>query len=99
MREHKTSLKGQCHEFFECWFFHQIAPPGPTRGTLGQFRFWPNILGGIQQKVSSSVYDTLRNGNSTVYHTQWNGDYAVCLTPLNGDSKVCLTPQSRHSLV
>ena len=28
-------LKGQCHEIFWCWFFHQIASPGPIEGTLG----------------------------------------------------------------
>ena len=27
-------LKGQCHEIFNCWFFHQIASPGPSRGAL-----------------------------------------------------------------
>ena len=27
------ALKGQCHEIFVCWFFHQKAPPGPLRGT------------------------------------------------------------------
>jgi len=31
-------LKGQCHEIFECRFFHQIAPPGPIRGTLARFQ-------------------------------------------------------------
>ena len=36
-------LKGQCHKIFVCWFFHQIAPPGLIRGTLGQFRFFPKI--------------------------------------------------------
>ena len=40
-------LKGQCHEISECWFFHQIASPGPIRGTLQQFRFVTNSRGDI----------------------------------------------------
>ena len=43
-----TDLKGQCHEIFACWFFHQIAPPGPLEGTLGRFQFLPKIRGDIQ---------------------------------------------------
>ena len=31
------SLKGQCHEIFECWFFNPIASPGPMKGTHGRF--------------------------------------------------------------
>ena len=31
-----------------CWFFHQIAPPGPIRGTLGRFWFFPKIRGDIR---------------------------------------------------
>ena len=34
-------LKGPFHDIFECWFFHQIAPPGPIRGPFGRFRFLP----------------------------------------------------------
>ena len=45
------SLKGQCHEIFECWFFHQKAPPGPLRGTPGRFHFC------IEKKIGSAVYD------------------------------------------
>jgi hypothetical protein len=26
------SLKGQCHDIFECWFFNPIASPGPMKG-------------------------------------------------------------------
>ena len=56
-------LKGQCHEIFVCWFFHQIAPSGPFRGTLGRFQFFPKIRRDIQQKVSSAVHDTPQNGD------------------------------------
>jgi len=31
-KEYKKGLKGKCHEIFVCWFFHQVAPPGPIRG-------------------------------------------------------------------
>ena len=36
-------LKGHCHEICSCFFLHQIAPPGPIRGTLAGFRVLPNI--------------------------------------------------------
>ena len=45
------SFKGQCHEIFECWFFPEIAPPGPIRGTLGRFQFSPNISVDIQVEL------------------------------------------------
>ena len=35
--------KGQGPQIFECWFFHQLASPGPIRGTLGRFQILPNI--------------------------------------------------------
>ena len=47
----ETLLKGQCHEIFESWFFHQKAPPGPFGCTLRQFHFLPKIHRGIEQKV------------------------------------------------
>ena len=53
-------LKGQCHKIFVCWFFHQIAPPGPIRGTLGRFWFFLKIHGDIWQKSwLSGVWYTL----------------------------------------
>jgi len=90
-------LKGQCQEIFECWFFHQKAPPCPLRGNLGRYHFLPKIHRDIEQKVGSGVYDTPgtpRNGDSTVYLTPWNGESAVYLTLWNGDSAVYLTPRN-----
>ena len=81
-------LKGQCHEIFECLFFHQKAPPGPHRDTLGWFHFLPKIHRDIEQKVGSAVYDTPQNGDSAVYLTPCNGDWAVYLTPRNYYHKV-----------
>ena len=52
---HIASLKGQCHENFECCFLHQLAPHGPLRGILGHFRFVPKIREDIRQKVGSAV--------------------------------------------
>ena len=68
----RISLNGQCHNIFVCWFFHQIAPPGPIRGTFGRFRFFPKIRRDIRQKVGSGVYDTPRNGDWAVYLTPWS---------------------------
>jgi len=38
------SLVGQCHEIFQSWFFHLIAPQGTIIGTLGQFPRGPRRL-------------------------------------------------------
>ena len=67
--------------FFSVGFFHQIAPPGSIRGTLGGFRFFPKIYRDIQAKVGSAVYDTLWNRDSAVNNTLWNDDSAEYLTP------------------
>ena len=48
-------FKGQCHEIFECWFFHQLAPPGPLRGTLGQFQFLPKFAEIFEFEIVSTV--------------------------------------------
>ena len=72
-------------------FFHQIAPPGPIRGTLGQFQFFLKIHEEIRQKVGSALYDTgtPRNSYSAVYHTPRNYDSAV-------NSAVNLTSLKEH---
>jgi hypothetical protein len=31
-------LKGQCHEIFDLWFFHQSITPRPQMNTLEYFR-------------------------------------------------------------
>jgi len=51
-------MLGQCPKIFESLFFHQKDPPGPLRGTLGQFYFLLKIHRDIEQKVGSAVYDT-----------------------------------------
>ena len=45
----------QASKIFECWFFHQIAPSGPLRGTLGRFQFLPKIHGVIKFEIVSEV--------------------------------------------
>ena len=74
--------------FFECWFFHQIAPPGPIRGTLGRFRFLLTIHLDIRQKVGLAVYYTQGNGDSLVHHPPQDGNSAVYLTLWNCTNKV-----------
>ena len=72
-------LRDSVKRFFSVGFFHQKAPPGPHRGTMGRFHFLAKIQGDIGQKVGSAVYFTPRNGDSSVYPTPWNGDSAVYL--------------------
>jgi len=33
-------LKGQCHEIFDFWFFHESVTPKPLSIPLGPFRFF-----------------------------------------------------------
>ena len=68
--------------------FHQIAPPGPIRGTPGRFPFFPQIRGDILQKVGPAVNNTPWNGDSMVYDTPWIGDSEVYLIPRNGPDKI-----------
>jgi hypothetical protein len=47
-------LKGQCHEIFDLWFFHQTIPPG-----LKHFLIWLWIWEVIRQsQCTSGVIDT-----------------------------------------
>ena len=46
---HHKLFKGTVsRDFWVLLFFHQIAPPGPFRGTQGRFWFLPNIQGDIR---------------------------------------------------
>jgi len=44
-REHFFLYKTQSHEIFECWFFHQLASPGPNKGTGSIFKFFRIFMG------------------------------------------------------
>jgi hypothetical protein len=39
----KFCLKGQCHEIFDLWFFHQTIPPRALIHVLKPFRIWIRI--------------------------------------------------------
>ena len=80
--------------FWVLFFFHQIVPSCPIRGTLQQFWFFPNICKVIWQKFGSAVYNTPWNSDSTVYHTPLNSDSAEFHTQWNDNSVVYLTPRS-----
>ena len=41
-------LRESVTRFLSVGFLHQMAPPGPLRGTLGQFSFLPKICEDIQ---------------------------------------------------
>jgi hypothetical protein len=38
-----TPLKGQLHEIFDLWFFHQSTPPRALTHRLKPFRIWLRI--------------------------------------------------------
>ena len=72
-----SSLKGQCHEIFECWFLRQIVSPGPISGTLGKFGIFPNDCRDIQRKVKTAVY-----------HAPPNGDLERNFSPPSGNNNI-----------
>ena len=43
----KGRLKGQCHEIFDFWFFHESVSPKPLSVPLGWFRIFSKIRGDI----------------------------------------------------
>jgi hypothetical protein len=48
-------LKGQCHEIFDLWFFHQTIPPGALIHGLKHFCIWLRIRGVIDTAGSAAV--------------------------------------------
>jgi hypothetical protein len=42
-----SNLKGQCHEIFDFWFFHESVSPKPLSIPLGPFRIFSKIFGDI----------------------------------------------------
>ncbi len=51
----KNCLKGQCHEIFDFWFFHESISPKHRSIPLGPFRIFSKIRGDIR---SSRFADT-----------------------------------------
>jgi hypothetical protein len=47
-------LKGQCHEIFCCWFFHESVFPKPLIIPLGPFQ----IISKIRGDIPSSMFAT-----------------------------------------
>jgi hypothetical protein len=51
--------KGQCHEIFYFWFFHESVSPKPLSIPLGPFQIFPKICGDIRSsRCSTGVNDT-----------------------------------------
>ncbi len=53
-------LKGQCHEIFCFWFFHESLSPQPQSIPLGPFRIFLKICGDIQQVKVQHQYQRHR---------------------------------------
>ncbi len=52
-------LKGQCHEIFDFWFFHESVFPQPLSIPLGLFRIFSKIRKDIRSsRCSTGVVDT-----------------------------------------
>ncbi len=55
----KTTLKGQCHEFFCFWFFYESVSPQPPSIPLGPFRIFSKSRGDIRSsRLTTGVADT-----------------------------------------
>ncbi len=53
------SLKGQCHDIFDFWFFHESVSPKPLSIPLGPFRIFSKIHGDIRSSRLPPVSTTL----------------------------------------
>jgi hypothetical protein len=54
-----NSLKRQCHEIFDFWFFHESVSPKPLSIPLGSFRIFSKIRGDIRSsRFATGVNDT-----------------------------------------
>ncbi len=52
-------LKGQCHEIFDFWFFHESVSPKPLSIQLGQFLIFSKIRGDFRSsRCATGVDDT-----------------------------------------
>jgi hypothetical protein len=52
-------LKGQCHEIFCIWFFHESVSPKPLSIPLGPFRIFSKIRGDIRSsRLTTAINDT-----------------------------------------
>jgi hypothetical protein len=52
-------LKGQCHEIFDFWFFHESVSPKPVSIPLGSFQIFSKIRGDIRcSRFATGVNDT-----------------------------------------
>jgi hypothetical protein len=53
------NLKGQCHEIFCFWFFHESVSPKPLSIPLGPFRIFSEIRGDIRSsRLTTGINDT-----------------------------------------
>jgi hypothetical protein len=54
-----SSLKGQCHEISDFWFFHESVSPKPLSIPIGSFRIFSKIRGDIRSSTcTTGVVDT-----------------------------------------
>jgi hypothetical protein len=49
-----SSLKGQCHEIFDFWFFRESVSPKPLSISLGPFRIFSKIRGDIRSSTCTT---------------------------------------------
>jgi hypothetical protein len=63
------ALKGQCHEIFDFWFFHESVSPKPVSVPLGPFRIFLKIRGDIRKsrcttdgKIATGINNTSETG-------------------------------------
>jgi hypothetical protein len=68
-------LKGQCHEIFLLWFFHQTTCPNPVRHAWKDFKFFL-----IFEELFVFVID------SVAYSPPWSRGFPVYSSPGSSDS-------------
>jgi hypothetical protein len=69
----KEGLKGQCHEIFDFWFFHESVCPKPLSIPNGPFQIFSKIRGDIRSsKCTTGVVDTGGSFAAGVFDTGGN---------------------------
>jgi hypothetical protein len=72
-------LKGQCHEIFCFWFFHESVSPQPQSIPLRPFRIFSKIRGDIRKsRCTTGINDT-----SSKFATGINGTGGKFATGVN----------------
>ncbi len=77
-------LKGQCHEIFCFWFFHESVSLQPQRIPLGSFQIFPKIHGDIRKSRCTTGIN-ITGGNFATGVNDTSGKIATSIHDTGGN--------------